>query len=551
MKEVWIPRASEQLQFHTLMGDVGVQNMWRIRRAMLDNEAGSQTPPKIIEGVSMAEIDQGKSLFVILPNINIWNTENPGGGQTFLRSASRQLHASTRAFVALSSGKSDLDVSLVDEVAPSETVLVSMGESARVNLQRAHPGLRVVPVEELEPLWLQRFRLAPVLGVSAGPKVVLEVTVTDAATGAGLHDVDVVGLIDRSARIGASNKTNSKGVAKLMFPASIAMLESVEAFAPSGYWPGHATRVAMANGAVTLSCTPIDLTIEDVRGNFGFQGVDTDGQGVKVGVVDTGASKHPDLRFAKGLNVVRGEPARNFSDLLGHGTHVAGIIAGRGQPGKGVRGVAPGVDLHIYRVFGKGQEKALSFNIAKGIRQATDDGCDLINLSLGGEADVPDVLREIHRARAMGVLCVAAAGNDFRGAVNYPARYSAVLGISAFGRVGTWPAGAAQQLEVLKPLGTDRKNFVASFSNVGSEVNLVGPGVGVVSTYPGGYAVMDGTSMACPVTTGALARLLGRNVKILGMDRDQKRSDAIVKLALNATQRMGFGAKFEGAGLLM
>ncbi|GKT18300.1 S8 family serine peptidase [Acidovorax sp. SUPP2522] len=499
----------------------------------------------------MAQAAQGKSLFVILPNLNIWNADNPGNGQTFLHSASRQLHASTRSFVALSPGKTDLDVTLVDEVAPSDTVLVSMGEPERVNLLRAHPGLRVVPVGELEPLWLQRFRLAPVLGVSAGPKVVLEVTVTDAATGAGLPNVDVVGLTDRAGRIGASNKTNSKGVAKLMFPASTAVLESVEAFVPSGYWPGQATGVAMSNGAVTLSCAPIDLAVQDVRGYFGFEGADTDGQGVKVGVVDTGVSKHPDLRFAKGLNVVKGEPARNFSDLLGHGTHVAGIIAGRGQPGKGVRGVAPGVDLHVYRVFGKGQEKALSFNIAKGIRQAVDDGCDLINLSLGGEADVPDVLREIHRARAMGVLCIAAAGNDYRSAVNYPARYSPVMGISAFGRKGTWPAGAAQDLEVLKPLGTDKKNFVASFSNVGSEVDLVGPGVGVVSTYPGGYAVMDGTSMACPVTSGALARLLGRNPKILGMDRDQKRSDAIVKLALNATQLMGFGAKFEGAGLLM
>lgn len=75
----------------------------------------------------MAQAAQGKSLFVILPNLNIWNADNPGNGQTFLHSASRQLHASTRSFVALSPGKTDLDVTLVDEVAPSDTVLVSMG----------------------------------------------------------------------------------------------------------------------------------------------------------------------------------------------------------------------------------------------------------------------------------------------------------------------------------------------------------------------------------------------------------------------------------------
>jgi subtilisin len=135
--------------------------------------------------------------------------------------------------------------------------------------------------------------------------------------------------------------------------------------------------------------------------------------------------------------------------------------------------------------------------------------------------------------------------------VSYPARYAQAVAVSAFGRKGTFPAGAAQALTIQKPYGTDRKNFVANFSNVGSEVALTGPGVGIVSTYPDGYAAMDGTSMACPAITGALARLLARQTRILGMARDQKRSDAIIHLALKAAEELGFGATFEGAGLLV
>lgn len=499
----------------------------------------------------MAETDhQRGTLYVLLPNLNVWNAEAPGASQVFMRAVSRQLGAHPRGKAPLSLDEAALDVTLIDEVAPRDTVLVSMDEAERFKLLRAHPGLRIAPVAELSPLWLRRFKLSPLLGVSAGAKTALEVTVVDALTGKPLAGIEVVGMTDRANRVGTTNITNGKGVAKLLFPSSVTLLDSVEAFAPSGHWPAYASAVPMSSGRLTLTCTPINLTVQEARGHFGFEGADSDGEGVRVAVVDTGVARHKDLRVAKSMNVVKGEPAKDASDLLGHGTHVCGIIAGRAKSGSGVRGVAPGVDLHVYRVFGKGHETALSFNIAKGIRQAVDDGCDLINLSLGGEVDIPDVLREIQRARALGVVCLAASGNDYRGPVNYPACYSQVLGISAFGRKATYPAGAAQELEAVKPFGTDKKNFIAGFSNVGSGVDLSGPGVGIISAYPGGYAVMDGTSMACPVATGALARALAGKPKVLGMDRNQKRSDTIMKLALTAVQALGFGPSFEGAGLL-
>src|SRR5690606_12071651 len=99
--------------------------------------------------------------------------------------------------------------------------------------------------------------------------------------------------------------------------------------------------------------------------------------------------------------------------------------------------------------------------------------------SLGGADEVPEVWREIQRARALGAVCLAATGNEYRAPVGYPGRYSQVLAVSACGRKGTFPAGAAQALTVARPFGTDHKDFVADFSNVGPEVKLAGPGVGI------------------------------------------------------------------------
>ena len=71
---------------------------------MLNGGASIRMAPNLREGMAMPEAGQGKSLFVVLPNLNIWNADNPGSGQAFLRSASRQLHAGTHSPVALSRG---------------------------------------------------------------------------------------------------------------------------------------------------------------------------------------------------------------------------------------------------------------------------------------------------------------------------------------------------------------------------------------------------------------------------------------------------------------
>ena len=190
----------------------------------------------------------------------------------------------------------------------------------------------------------------------------------------------------------------------------------------------------------TLSLRAIDLGFQDSKRFFYGDANAAAGTGVKVGVIDTGIATHPDLAIDGGANLVVGENPNDFGDNgEGHGTHVAGIIAGRGSAPTGVRGIAPNVTLRSYRVFGKNNPGASNFSIAKAIDRAVADGCDVINMSLGGGS--PDIATQeaIADARAQGTVIFAAAGNDSRSPVSFPARESLALAVSAMGRKGTFP----------------------------------------------------------------------------------------------------------------
>lgn len=492
--------------------------------------------------------------FVLIPS-PATSTASLRGGVRRVPAAS-QPNVSTAMYRSSRSPASGGTVRLriLDKVEPGGSSLVTLDGGGPEELAMVLPDYSVVPVTRAEPLWL---RPGVHTAVVASPlargtgAAILEVEVVDALSGRPLRDIEVVGYSDRRKLEGASGRSNARGLAKLSFPTSVRALESVEAYPPLGYWSAYQRIVPIEDGRVRLACAPVDLSQPDIRRHFGFEGADIDGVGVRVGVIDSGMAKHRDLKATKLRRLVKDSMSGAYGDALGHGTHVCGIIAGRGRPGQGVRGVAPGVELCSYRVFEDSHDSASSFVIAKAIRQAVADGCHLINLSLGSVTEMPEVAREVSRARALGVVCLAAAGNDDRAAVRYPAKQAEALAVSAFGRKKLAPVGSTQELAVTKPFGADRNNFMASFSNVGKEVDLTGPGVGVVSTFPGGYAIMDGTSMACPAVTGALARRLARAPRILGMAGTQNRADKIAEMATVAAAELGFGARFEGAGVLV
>ncbi len=181
--------------------------------------------------------------------------------------------------------------------------------------------------------------------------------------------------------------------------------------------------------------------------------------------------------------------SNDVQDDHGHGTHVAGIVAARGNNALGVAGIAWGCRLMIVKVLDRNGDGWYS-DLAAGLIYATDNGARIVNLSLGGPSDMQVLRDAVDYARSRGVLIVAAAGNIVGSShsVLYPAayEYERVLAIAA----------------------TDESDRRAGFSCYGPQVDLAAPGSLIYSTcLGGGYCYKSGTSMATPLVSGLAALL--------------------------------------------
>src|SRR5262249_44847445 len=182
---------------------------------------------------------------------------------------------------------------------------------------------------------------------------------------------------------GAQGDTNAQGVVRLALGGA-ATVERLYVYPKLRFW-GTLKKNVSARRGIDVTLTPVTLDFTDALRYYYGNSPEDAGQGVTVGIVDTGVGPHADLVVAGGMNTVTGEDPNDFGDNgAGHGSHVGGIVAARGTPPQGIRGLAPGVSLRSYRVFGKGAQGASNFAIAKAIDQAVTDHCDVINLSLGG-----------------------------------------------------------------------------------------------------------------------------------------------------------------------
>jgi subtilisin len=441
-------------------------------------------------------------------------------------------------------------VKVLDSVHDDGAKLVEMRAEDVMKLRSAQPGVRVVPEVFFRPARAPRPQVHPVAATAARKTVTVTVRVVSRTDGKPVARAEVIAFTDYDAREGGAGRTDAAGKARLRVRATARKIERLFVFPALGFWGALGKNVTV-KPELEIALRPIDLGAPDaLRHFYGFAPLAM-GRAVTVGILDTGIGEHPDLAVAGGANTVQGEKESDWRDNgAGHGTHVAGIVAGRGASGRGVRGLAPGVRLRSYRVFGKGDDGASNYAILKALDRAVADGCDLVNMSLGGPVQDEATRSAIVDARAQGTLVICAAGNDARGPVAYPGAEQPAIAVSAMGRKATFPADSTHAAEVMAPYGRDTANFVAGFSNVGPEIDLTAPGVAVVSTVPGGYAAWDGTSMACPAVTAAAAALLARERRALRMVRGQARSDEMARLVFAAARSLGFGVRFEGRGML-
>jgi hypothetical protein len=205
---------------------------------------------------------------------------------------------------------------------------------------------------------------------------------------------------------------------------------------------------------------------------------------IKVAVLDTGISlNHPELNSS-----VRGTkccvPHENIVDLYGHGTHCAGIIAGKNC------GVAHGVQLYIAKVLNHNGQGDMNW-LTDGIAWALTNNVDIISLSLGADKYHEGVYTQIKETLFKDKIVVCAAGNDGswnRFNTNFPATISGVL------RVGS----------------TNSYGRSSDFSSVGGpEIDVAALGENVLSTWPEKkYKMESGTSMATPFVAAMCALLL-------------------------------------------
>lgn len=238
------------------------------------------------------------------------------------------------------------------------------------------------------------------------------------------------------------------------------------------------------------------------------------GEGVTVAVIDTGVAPNGPDGFGSRLILGKNFVKRNSDpiDDNGHGTHVAGTIAQETNNGIGVAGVAPNATILVIKVLNEFASGPAD-QVADGIRWATDNAANVINLSLGGSEFNKTMFRAVNYALKHNVVLVAAAGNAGIPVVSFPAGYEGVIAVGAvqFDKKRADYSNGGPDIDVMAPGGNTFKDQNDDNNSDGvlqetlfTDV-LKGPG----SIW--NYYFLNGTSMATPHVSGIAALLLSLN----------------------------------------
>ena len=264
------------------------------------------------------------------------------------------------------------------------------------------------------------------------------------------------------------------------------------------------------------------------------------GKGVIVAVLDTGcATDHPYIKGAilSGMNLTGdyGGDAKKYMDNNSHGTHIAGIISARKNPVNGMYGIAPDARLIIYKVLegdGGGDVGPIvkAINSAVAYRGENGERVSVISMSFGTPKDYPILRNAIKRAAQSGILLVTAAGNEgdndnTTSEISYPGYYPQVIQVGAM----------------------DKDKKIPPFSNANRNVDLVAPGVKVLSLgLNKDYTVMTGTSMAAPHISGAAAVIAQMYREKYGALPSPAR---LYSILCSSTESLGYPQRLQGRGM--
>ncbi len=218
-----------------------------------------------------------------------------------------------------------------------------------------------------------------------------------------------------------------------------------------------------------------------------------EGDKIKVAILDSGIDiDHEDLagQFSYITSVV---DSSGGEDDDGHGSHVAGIVAGIANNGTGIAGIAPEAELLIIDVFtnDNGDLGTDSATLVEAFSYVVAQDARVVNMSLGGYTNYDNALATtLENATNAGIVCVAAGGNRSTDSPHYPGDYEACIAV----------------------ISTDSDDSRSSFSDYGDLKDIAAPGGSIYSTYyNGGYHTLSGTSMASPVVAGVAALVLSVN----------------------------------------
>lgn len=215
--------------------------------------------------------------------------------------------------------------------------------------------------------------------------------------------------------------------------------------------------------------------------------LNTGSPSVVVAVIDSGVyGQHPDLepKMVPGWNFVSSNG--DTSDVLGHGTAVAGTVAAATNNGIGVAGVSWG-SLIMPLVVVDANNFAAYSDIAAAIQYAADHGVRIMNISIGGSSPSEALQNAVNYAWNKGALVFASAMNNSVSTPYYPAACTHAVAVSA----------------------SDSNDHLASFSNFGRWVTLAAPGTDILTTMNGGgYGYWNGTSFSSPIAAGVAALVL-------------------------------------------